>query len=174
MAQDRTTEFVQLLASNQRRMYAFIRPQVASPVDADDVLQQTSNVLWTKFDQFESGTNFFAWACRIARLEVLAHHRDRKRQPHFLSDRVTNVLADDLVAMTETIDLRHEALAACLQELPGKDRKLVARRYEAGASVSRIATDIGRSESAVYKALQRVHDVLFRCIESRLAREENG
>lgn len=174
MARDRTQDFVELLARNQRRLYAYIRPQVASPTDADDVLQQTSKVLWTKFDQFESGTNFLTWACTVARLEVLTYHRERKRQPAFLSDQVAEVLADDLVAMVETIDDRHEALAACLQELPAKERDLVQRRYEADANIRRIAADTGRSESAVYKALQRVHDGLYRCIERKLSSRDAG
>lgn len=169
MNEQKAQEFVQLLAGGQRRLYAYIRPQVASPTDADDVMQQTSAVLWTKFESFEPGTNFVAWACRIARFEVLAHHRNQKKQPAFLSDHVAELLADDLEELVESTDQRYEALAACLQALPARDREMVMRRYESGANVKRIAAEIGRTESAVYKALSKIHDALFHCIEAKLA-----
>ena len=43
------------------------------PLDAEDVLQEANLVLWRKFDQYQEGTNFFAWACQIIRYEVLKY-----------------------------------------------------------------------------------------------------
>ena len=79
MAPEKTREFVQLLLASQRRLYAFIRAQVRSRNDADDLLQQTSAVLWEKFADFQPDGDFARWACGVARLEVLTHLRNQRR-----------------------------------------------------------------------------------------------
>ena len=37
--------------------------------------------------------------------------------------------------------------------------------------VKDLAVELGRQESAIYKALKRIHEVLHNCIESKLLRE---
>ena len=165
-------EFVQLLMKNQRRIYAFIRSQVRSPADADDVLQETSTILWTKFEQFEKGTDFARWACRIARLEVLTHLRHRRRLAPLFAEPLADDLADAVLDEIHTVDDRHQALAGCLDELPADDRTLVMERYEPSASVKQMAERRKRSESAIYKALTRIQSWLYDCIERKLASEE--
>jgi RNA polymerase sigma-70 factor (ECF subfamily) len=158
---------VQLYAANQRRLFAYIRVQVKSLADADDVLQQTAAVLWEKFAQFEEGTDFGRWACGVARLEVLAHHRNRARKLTFLSDNVADHLADDMLELSESVDARQEALAMCIEELKDYDQSLIKRRYQGEASIPAIAQEIGRTESTVYKSLSRIHDLLFVCIQRK-------
>ena len=46
----------------------------------EDVFQAANLVLWRKFDQFEPGTNFFAWACQIIRYEVLKYREKYARR----------------------------------------------------------------------------------------------
>ena len=46
--------FVQRLTASQRRLYAFIRSQVYSRNDADEVMQQTTTVLWEKYASFRA------------------------------------------------------------------------------------------------------------------------
>lgn len=43
-------EFIQLLTTHQSRLYAYILTLVFDPNDADDVLQETNTVLWSKAD----------------------------------------------------------------------------------------------------------------------------
>ena len=62
----RTDAFLELYAAAQRRVYAYIRTQVLSSADADDVMQDATTVLWRKFDQYQPGTDFVRWACRVA------------------------------------------------------------------------------------------------------------
>ena len=169
---ERTAEFVQLFAKSQRRLYAFIRSQVKSPADADDILGQTSAVLWEKFDSFEPDSNFVAWACRIARLEVLSLHRNQQRTPTVFSDSLSEQLADEMVRATDEVDHRHDALLHCMDGLSEKDRSLIDARYQDEASVKAMAIEMSRTESAVYKSLNRVHDALLRCIEKQLSKEE--
>ena len=79
---DPREEFIKLFTRYQRRVFLFILSQVPSPVDAEEIHQETNVVVWNKFDQFELGTNFFAWACRIASYEVLKYREKRRRDRH--------------------------------------------------------------------------------------------
>ena len=65
-------EFVRLLTGQQRQLYLYIIALLPNPTDVDDVLQATNMVLWSKADEFEPGSDFGAWARRVAHFEVLA------------------------------------------------------------------------------------------------------
>ena len=65
-------ELVQLLMKYQRRIFAYIHTLVPSRSDAEDILQEACLTICEKFDQFESGTNFYSWACQIAYWKVRA------------------------------------------------------------------------------------------------------
>jgi len=163
-----TSEFVTLYASSQRRIFAYIRSQVLSATDADDVLQDTSEVLWRKFADYRPGTDFTRWACRIARLEVLTYHRHHKRLLSIFSDEVADAIGEKVLELSDTATLRAEALPDCVQRLPLRDREVLNLRYQSNQSVAQIARRIDRTESAVYKSLQRIHDALYECIEETL------
>ena len=60
-----------MLTGHQRQLYLFILTLLPNPNDADDVLGDVNTLLWTKADDFEPGTNFTAWAYRVAHFEVL-------------------------------------------------------------------------------------------------------
>ena len=166
-----TDRFLELYAAGQRRIYAYIRAQVLSSADADDVLQNVATVLWRKFSQYELGTDFVRWACRVARLEVLSFHRARKRTLTLLRDDVVELVADKVLQLADTASARAEALDECVDLLPPKDRKLLDLKYQASQSVRQIAESINRTESTVYKSLQRIHDELYECVENKLKRE---
>ena len=52
--------FVSLFASHQARIYSFILSRIPNFSEADDVMQETSKMMWIKFDEFERGTDFVA------------------------------------------------------------------------------------------------------------------
>lgn len=164
-----TTEFVTLYANNQRRIYAYIRSQVLSPVDADDVLQDTSAVLWQKFGDYELGTDFARWACTIARLKVLAYHRHHKRLLSIFDEEAVDTIGEKVLELSDTVAIRAQALAECVRLLSPVDRDVLKLRYELNQSVSQIAQRIHRTDSAVYKSLQRIHRQLYACIENALS-----
>jgi RNA polymerase sigma-70 factor (ECF subfamily) len=72
--------FTTHLMAVQRRLYAYILTILPNLSDADDVLQDTNAVLLRKRTQFVAGTEFGAWACRVAYFEVLALRRKRQRE----------------------------------------------------------------------------------------------
>jgi RNA polymerase sigma-70 factor (ECF subfamily) len=70
---DRAEEFVFLLARHERLLGAYVMTMVPHPQDADDILQEAKVVMWRNFTKFEPGTNFGAWARKVAFHQVLAY-----------------------------------------------------------------------------------------------------
>jgi RNA polymerase sigma-70 factor (ECF subfamily) len=166
---DREERFLQLFVANERRIYAFILTLVPFWSDADDLLQETSAVLWRKLDEFHPGSDFVAWALQIARFEVLNYRRRQTRDRGLFSDQTTEALADQAAAWEGAGDDRRDALEMCLMKLNERDRELIRLRYEPGSTTQEVADRVGRSIKAVYKALNRIHEQLLLCIRKRLA-----
>ncbi|MCP6756330.1 hypothetical protein NL533_32385, partial [Klebsiella pneumoniae] len=80
-------------------------------------------------------------------------------------------LADDLAEDSELTDMRHQALAMCLDKLRDVDRQPVDLRYYSETSVQHVAEQVGRSTDAVYKAINRIRWSLLDCIQRRLRGE---
>lgn len=59
-------EFVMLLTAVQPRLFSYLAMVLGDVHDANNVLQETNVTLWTKADDFTTGTNFFAWAREVA------------------------------------------------------------------------------------------------------------
>lgn len=168
---DRGSRFVRLYMQNQRRIYGLILALVPRSPDADDVLQETCAILWQKFDEFDPGSNFVAWALRIARYQVMAYYTAKRRAKARLSDETFDAVVDRLAVRKDREDARAAALAGCMEMLPEPDRELLELRYRAGATVEEVARRTGKSMMAAYKALHRAHERLQQCLRGKLAAE---
>jgi len=164
-------EFVQLFSRNQRRIYLHIMGQVGSAEDAEEILQETNVVIWSKFDRFEAGTNFIAWSFQIANFEVLKY-RDRRRASKLVfSDDLLQTIALESEETQDDLDLRRSALRDCLGKLRPHDRELIQSRYAPGHSGKDVADTLGRPSNSVYQSIGRIRRSLFECISRRLAAE---
>ena len=168
---DRINQFLRLHAQHESRLHGFILSLLPNWNDAQDVLQETVTVLWKKFDQFEPGTSYFAWACQIARYEISRFARRQQRDRLTFSDAVLDALTQDSVNIGDDLADRQVALALCLEKLPNKDGTLIRMQYREGLTVKRIAGRVGRSVHAIYKARSRIYRALYRCVTETLARE---
>ena len=166
-------EFARLFSGNARRIYGFIMTLVFSHQDAEEVFQNTSVVLWNKFGEFQSGTNFFAWASRVAYYEVLNFMKQRRRSG-MLSDESMEALAQEAIALSDESSARQEALEDCVTRLTATDRDLLHARYYCQRPPKQIAAMQSRSVDSVYRALSRIHNMLLHCVQRNLAREELG
>ncbi len=169
---ERVQQFSRLLVANQRRIYGFILTLVHDREAADDILQDVSSLLWQKFDRFEMGTDFAAWAMSIARLTIFNWRRKQQKLPLCLDDQQFSLLADEAVAVSCEQEVRREALSQCIQQLDPGNRELLASRFELECSVASIAERLGRSRVAVHKRLNRIQTMLLDCINHRLQTEE--
>ena len=169
-------QFTRLLLENRKRIFGFVLSLMPSGSDVDDVFQNACAVMWRKFDQFESGTNFAAWALQIARYEVMDHYAREKRRTARLSDTTIDVVldryADPSHGPTETE--RAVALKKCLGRLKPDQLDLIRTYYNNEQPVSDIASGMNVSADAVYKRLTRTRLQLFECVQSVLSSEENS
>ena len=168
-SQKTDAEFVQLFTRHQRRLYLFILAQVPSPVDAEEILQETNVIIWRKCDQFKLGTNFLAWASQIAKYEVLKYREKHRRDRLYFSDSFVEQVADEALATSDELELRRTALLHCLGKLRDQDRELIQRRYAPGENGKSLAEFLGRPVNSVYQSLGRIRRTLMECIDRRLA-----
>ena len=163
-------EFVTQWTAHAPRVYAYIFSLVYNFADADDILQETSVDLLRKFHEFEPGTSFVAWACRFAYLEVLEFYK-RGRLLEHLDEAVLERVHTEASRTANGADVRVDALSQCINKLPAKDRRLIEFRYHENRAPVIVAKMIGRTVSAVHKALARIHESLLECIRRCLAEE---
>ena len=157
-------EFARLFSRNARRIYGFIMTLVFNHHDAEEVFQNTNVVLWNKFADFQPGSNFFAWASRIAYYEVLSLMKQQRRGRTF-SDEALELLANEAVALSDQSTERYEALEECLARLDPPDRELLQERYYYQRPPKQIAAGQSKSVHAIYRALNRIHNVLLNCVQ---------
>lgn len=161
----RTEEYLLLLNEHERSLAAYVHTLVNDRGDAEDILQACRITMWKKFDDFESGTHFLAWARRIALHQVLNYRRSAKRKPRYsLDPDLIESIASAIDHQSEELDERSEALRACLRKLPENHRKTVLLRYFEGLEIDEIAKRTRRSEGAVYRLLSRIRAALGRCV----------
>lgn len=166
-------EFVQQFTRSQRQIYLYILSQVASPVDADEILQETNLVIWRKVDRFQLGTNFLAWAYQIAGLEVLKFRERRHRDRLRFSEEFIERVAEEVEGNSEQLEARRQALMTCIGRLRPADRELIEERYSTGENGLSVARKKGRPANSVYQSLGRIRKALLECITRRLTAESS-
>lgn len=166
-------EFLDLYLPNIRRLYGFISCMVPNWSDVDDIFQQVTTIMWSKYDQFKPGTNFMAWAMKIAHYEVLMYRKKKKYTGLHFSEEMIGQIVDQAKSSLYEQDNRKKALNACLKDLRQEDRQLLRRRYEHNTTPRSLADHLGCSMDAIYKRLNRLHHRLLYCIRRRLAMEES-
>jgi RNA polymerase sigma-70 factor (ECF subfamily) len=162
---------MRLWVQHQSRVYAYIRSLVFRRADAEDILQEVAVVLWRKFDQFEPGSRFDQWAYRVARNQVLYYRQKSTRDRLLFSQDVMDSIADEMAASNPARGEYFDALESCLDGLARDERELVRKRHEPGATNRSISKTLGRSESAVSRALNRIYLALLHCIRGKMAPE---
>lgn len=164
----RRREFVRLYAGTAPNLQAYVTSVVPHRSDADDVLQEIGVVLWSKFGEFELGSDFQRWAFRTARLQVLCYYkRSRRHAVRFSPQFVEQVDESAFSAHAATQSI--EALRHCLGRLPKEEQALFERRFSDSATTARqIAQETARPESTIYNALARIRRKLMHCLRRKL------
>lgn len=166
-----TERFSVLFRSHGRAIYGHIRALVPHMPDADEVFQETSVTLWQKFDQYQPDTDFRAWACRIAYFKVLKLRNHHARSPRLFSTEFLDLLSEEMIVMSDALDKRTEALLRCREKLSERDRNLLDRFHRTGATAKDVARHAGRNVQHIYRAIRRIHDILFDCVEQAISKD---
>jgi RNA polymerase sigma-70 factor, ECF subfamily len=163
--------FVQHLTASQNRLYGYIFSLLSDHHRAEEVLQETNMVLWRKAGEFRVGSDFIPWAFAIARFQVMAHLRDKKRDRLLLDPEVADLVDTDVAEEAGNLAESQAALRICLSKLPKKSRTLIDARYFSGRSIKQLAETMEKTEEAIKVALLRIRRGLRECMQRELARE---
>jgi len=168
--------FLPLFIRFERRLYAYIFTLVPRRADADDLLQETSLVLWDKFNASGPPDDFLAWGRRIAYHKVLDFYKKSRRSQARLSQVFLERLAESAAeaSLVPQLEDRREALAGCVEKLSPQSRELLTYRFTEGATTQTTAERVGRSVEAVYKALAKIRQSLFECVQKMILRENQA
>lgn len=164
---DRHALFVRLFAASHRGLLGYLMSMLGRREDAEDVLQKASITLWRKFETFEAGTDFLAWACTVCFYEARNFQRVSARSKIVFSDAMLEVLLAERTADLPAQDARIDALQECLARLDEGARKLLEAAYLDGASVGAIAAQLGRAPQTLYNKLNSLRRLLAECIDQR-------
>ena len=162
-------QFVRLLLTNEKRIYAFILTLVPNRTDAEDIMQDVASLMWRKYKETDSIADFAAWGVRIAHYKVLEFRKKqyKKKQIQFNHELFEEIVGGAM-SVNDDLDVRLEALRNCLTKLDKRSLHLVKMRHEQNATVRSIAERSGISMENVYKILPKIHDILLRCIRRTL------
>jgi RNA polymerase sigma-70 factor, ECF subfamily len=164
-------QFIRLMTKCERMVYGYILSLVPNWADADEILQETNIRLWEEFEKFQPGTNFAAWAVRVAHFQVLTWRKKVSRSRLVFDQRVIDTLAEEPLWTDEQFEDRQQALAQCVSELPENSRDLLRQCYDKGSKTKDVAVELNRSPAAVYKALERIRVALHSCIQRKLSQK---
>lgn len=164
--------FAELITRHQSELYGYIYAVVRNWEDTDDLFQSVCLVLWSKFDSFRPGSNFFAWARQTAKIKVSDFLRHKyKHLPRFVAGELMDILTE-----VEPEDVRADmyliALRRCRKKLSSTDDELLQLRYVEGLSTVEIAGRLQRLQQSVSRSLNRVRRWLFECVEFEVTKQE--
>ena len=166
-------QFLTLLNSHQRRLVGYLRALVPNRADAEEVLQEVNLYLSQNAGSFELGTDFAAWALKVAHFRVLKWRRRQSRDRLVFDDSLLERLAVTAESLDTCSARRQGALEECLGQLAPNERDLIRQFYgELGATPQSLASSMGRTVQGVYVTAHRIRVRLFECIQRKLAAED--
>jgi RNA polymerase sigma-70 factor (ECF subfamily) len=173
---DRADEFIRLLEEHQVRLRAFALSLVLNEADADDVVQTAIVTLWKKFDEFEPGTSFAAWAGRVVYLKAQQQRRRQGRDKLRFGDAYIDAMARVTIEkddFSSEMGERERVLAACVARLNAEHREMLRVRYVEGASGERLGAMFNRSGVAMRNVLKRIRRSLSDCVSRRVQQRDS-
>ena len=163
--------YVKDLVSHQEDLRAFIYALLPNSPEADDVLQNTNLILWRKKNAFKQGTNFHAWAFKIARIQVQHQYDRAKRETRLVFSESTLDKIEDAASDNPLRERELEALENCIGKLNDKQRNIVDARYRPGDSLEMHGKKTRATPGSLRISLFRIRAILRRCVEATLAGE---
>lgn len=168
---DEGEDFIRLLNEHERKIALYVMNLVRDRGDAEDILQETKLVMWRHFHKFELGTNYIAWARKIAFHQVLSYRRKHKKRVE-LSEAFLESVAFEISKNEQRYDHRTEALKSCVLKLSRPHRQILLMRYTRDMDIGEIGQEVGRSEGAVYRLLSRIRMMLQDCVTKEIGQVE--
>ena len=166
-AHDHTLHVQQLFVRHQQAILGYVLSIEPNIADAEEIVQEVFLVVSRKARSWTAGTNFFAWACSVARFETLHFQRTRARRHARLDEDVLELLYPAEAVDESEWQQRVEDLRRCLDRLAPRAKELVWKRYHGAQMPEQIAAGIGWTVNAVRVALTRARGELRECMEKQ-------
>ncbi|MCK4998887.1 MAG: sigma-70 family RNA polymerase sigma factor [Anaerohalosphaera sp.] len=167
-----TELFVNLLVPNQRRIQAFILMLVPNINDAEDIYQEALSEMWKKFDTFQAGTDFVAWAMTVAKYKVLTFRRKSQNSKMQFNSKIYEILESAASSKISSLQEHLDVLKKCVRKLPEKEMFLLKLRYENDMTFQKISLRTGKTPPSIHRVMSTIHSKLALCIRRTLRLEE--
>jgi RNA polymerase sigma-70 factor (ECF subfamily) len=161
-----------LVGSTIRPLYRLCASYSRSSAEAEELTQEVFLKLWQNLHQYRPGSNFMAWAWRVARnLVIDAHRRARKeREAAWLEPEVL----DRLPAVDDPEEDAHRRqrlrmVATALRHLEPELSEIVLMRDLAGLSYQEIAAALELPLGTVKSRLNRARLELTAAVRRRMS-----
>lgn len=146
------------------RVYAYVRAQVGSAADAEDVTAQVFIKAYQAYGRFEPRHSTpAAWLFRIARNATLDHFRAGSRQERLRRTVERQPVAEEDPAARAEERIRYEGLLVEVAKLPERQRDAITLRHS-GLSFEEVGTLMKCSEDAAkmlyHRALKQLRDAV--------------
>lgn len=160
--------FEEMLAKVRPQIHAYLIALVGNAEDAEDLLQSSLVVLWDKREQFEWGTNFIAWARRVALFHARNHMRkvSRSRVRPILDEDLTNAVIERFEEREREFVRHMSALQSCLRKLPDRQRQAIEEKFLGERPTEEIAAELGLTPNALAQLIFRAKENLIRCMKT--------
>ncbi|MFC0627132.1 RNA polymerase sigma factor [Kribbella deserti] len=166
---ERRTRFEQLYAANHDPVLTYLLRRTSSRDDAADVLAETFLTAWRRLDDVPEDEQARPWLYGVAR-RSLANHRRGEGRRTALADRLRGELAK---AGALTPDRAISSTAAeAFEELPERDRELLALVAWEGLDTAEVAVVLGCSRNAVRIRLHRARARFERLLHARTNQQQ--
>jgi RNA polymerase sigma-70 factor, ECF subfamily len=150
------------------RIYAYVRAQVSTSADAEDITSQVFMNAYQAYGRFEARhTTPAAWLFRIARNATLDHFRAHGRREK-LRRTIEHqpVAGEDPAGMAEE-RMQYNALLVHVAQLPERQRDAISLRHS-GLSFEEVGTLMSCSEDAAKMLYHRA----LKALRESVGREE--
>lgn len=150
------------------RIYAYVRAQVGTSADAEDITAQVFMNAYQAYGRFEArNTTPAAWLFRIARNATLDHFRAHGRRERLRRTVEHQPLSEEDPAAMAEERIQYRALLAQVAQLPERQREAIALRHS-GLSFDEVGRLMGCSEDAAKMLYHRA----LKALKEAVAREE--
>ena len=163
-------DIAEYLLKQRLELTGYVRAVARDRCLAEDIFQDVCVRAVRDSERFSDHEHLAKWFRRVARHRAIDHYRKQKQSHLLLDEAVLEKLeaeADSAASATREYPAMH-ALAACMETLTPRSRKLVAMRYGEEMSGIEVAHTLNRKVDTIYKALARIYAHLRDCIRGRL------
>jgi RNA polymerase sigma-70 factor, ECF subfamily len=148
------------------RIYAYVRAQVGSAADAEDVTSQVFMNAYQAYPRFETRNSTpAAWLFRIARNATLDHFRASQRRDRLRRTIEREPQAEEDPARKAEERIQYAALLARVAALPERQRDAISLRHS-GLSFDEVGSLLGCSEDAAkmlyHRALKALREAVHK------------